>query len=143
MRRALLFSSLAAVGFGSASVQAAPPAAQRRTDRRLVGTWRSDRERTAKLWKYNKEVDAEAREKFESIFGKLTWRITPSKWFGEFEGDKFSGPYNVVASDSRSVVVFHPGDPGLPGELKQYFFEPEHMYVLSGYNVEFFKRVEA
>lgn len=142
MRRALL-SSLVIAGLAPVASVAAPPQKSRRTDRRLVGTWKSDRERTAKLWRYNKEVEEQARLKFEAIFGKLTWRITPTKWYGEFEQDKFSGPYSVLASDHRSVVVFHPGDRDAPGELKQYFFEDEYMYVVAGYNVEFFKRVEA
>jgi hypothetical protein len=112
MRRALLISSLAVAGLAPISASAVSGSGRKKTDRRLIGTWRSDRERTVKLWRYNKEVDAEAMAKFESIFGKLTWRITPSHWHGEFENDRFSGPYSVIASDQRSAVVLHPGADG-------------------------------
>ena len=144
MRRALLLSTLSAAGLATvAPVVAAPRTNGVKTDRRLHGTWRSDKERTAALWKYTKEIGDRNRQKFEAIFGKLTWRVTPRRWEAEFEDQNWGGPYSVIAADTRSVVVSHPGDPGEQAELKPYFFEEGYMYVVSGYNVEFFKRVEA
>jgi hypothetical protein len=144
MRRALLLSSLAAAGLGTfATAQQAPSRQEHRPDPRLLGTWRSDKERTTRLWRYTKEISTENREKFEAIFGKLVWRITEDRWDAEFEDQKWGGPYSVLALDKRSVVVSHPGDPDESAEIKQYFFEPGYMYVLAGYSLEFFKRTEA
>ena len=144
MRRALLLSTLSAAGLAKVtSVVAAPRANALKTDRRLHGTWRSDKERTVALWKYTKDISDENRQKFEAIFGKLTWRVTHRRWEAEFEDQKWGGPYSVIAADKRSVVVSHPADPGEQAELKQYFSEEGYMYVVSGYNVEFFQRVGA
>jgi hypothetical protein len=138
MRRSFL-SALALAGLSATGpTESKTP---RKVDKRLVGTWKSDKERTVARWQYNKQVDSAQRERFESIFGKLLWRITETHYYGTFEDQKFSGTYTVLASDERSVCVSHHND-GKP-ELKQYFFEEGYMYVLSGYNVEFLKRVEA
>lgn len=144
MRRAFLLSTLSAAGLATVTPAiAAPRARSLKTDRRLLGTWRSDKEKTTALWKYTKEISNEDRQKFEAIFGKLTWRITSRRWEAEFEDQKWGGPYSVIAADKRSVVVSHPGEPGEHAELKQYFFEEGYMYVVAGYSLEFFKRVEA
>ena len=144
MRRALFLSTLSAAGLAAVTpVAAASRANSLKTDRRLYGTWRSDKERTTALWKYTKEISDENRQKFEAIFGKLTWRITDRRWEAEFEDQKWGGPYSVIAADKRSVVVSHPGEPGEQPEVKQYFFEEGYMYVVAGYSIEFFKRIEA
>ncbi len=144
MRRALLLSTLSAAGLGAlGSVAASPTTGGRKTDRRLLGAWRSDKEKTTALWKYTKEISDENRQKFEAIFGKLTWRITARRWEAEYEDQKWGSPYSVVAADKKSVVISHPGEPGEQPELKQYFFEGEYMYVVAGNNIEFFKRIEA
>ena len=89
------------------------------------------------------EISDENRQKFEAIFGKLTWRITARRWEAEYEDQKWGSPYSVVAADKKSVVISHLGEPGEQPELKQYFFEGEYMYVVAGHNIEFFKRIEA
>lgn len=95
------------------------------------------------MWRYKKELEPAKREKFEAIFGKLTHRFTATHWYTEFDGEKSSGPYWVVASDSRSVVVAYREDHD--PHLQQIFFEEGYMYVFfpTGYNVEFFRRVTA
>ncbi len=137
MRRTVL-RQLAAfpLALGSASALAK---SERKIDKRLIGTWRSDKERTAKLWRYKNELDEVNKAKFESIFGKMTRRFTATMIYSEFEDQKSSGKYWVVASDSRSVVVAYPDPSGL--ELQQIFFEEDWHYVYSGYNIEFFRRV--
>ncbi|MBL0731202.1 hypothetical protein [Piscinibacter sp. HJYY11] len=140
MRRNILsVFALAGLSFAGGSALASKP--QRRIDKRLLGTWKSDKERTIERWRYERPLDSVQREKFESIFGKLVLRVTETHYYGTFDEDKFSGQYTVLASDERSVCISHK----LAGtqELKQYFFEGNHMYVLVGYNIEFFKRVEA
>lgn len=78
---------------------------RRLVDRRLLGFWRSDQERTLSLWKYQKELSPEVRERFEKIFGKFTLRFTETHIYIEFEDTKDILPYSVVARDSSSVVI--------------------------------------
>ncbi len=111
------------------------------TDKRLLGTWRSNKERTVSLWKYQKEISPEERERFESIFGKFTLRFTETHIYTEFEGTKDSVPYSVIARDSSSVVIAWHEEK--ERSLQHIHFEGESFYVLSGYNVEFYKRVAA
>lgn len=114
---------------------------KRHVDRRLLGTWRSDKERTLALWKHQKKLAPETRERFDNIFGKFTLRFTETHIFTEFEGTKDTVPYSVVASDSSSVlIVWHEEK---ERSLQHIHFEGESYYVLSGYNVEFYKRVAA
>ena len=111
------------------------------TDKRLLGIWRSDKERTVSLWKYQKEISSEERERFENIFGKFTLRFTETHIYTEFEGTKDSVPYSVIARDASSVVIAWHEEK--ERSLQHIHFEGEGYYVLSGYNVEFYKRVAA
>jgi len=139
MRRAFL-STLAVAGLAVAAREAAALPQQHKPDPRLIGKWKSDRERTVKLWKYSKPLSDDERLRFESMFGKLTWRITPTHIFSEYDGEKLSQQYSVLGVDSQSVVIRRKGESH--DELQQFFFEEGWLYVVSGYNIEFFKRVE-
>lgn len=125
--------------FLSAGAFAAPK--RRLIDSRLLGTWRSDKERTVALWKYQKELPPEIRERFEKIFGKFTLRFTETHIYTEFEDTNDTVPYSVVARDSSSVVIAWHEEK--EHSLQHIHFEGESYYVLSGYNVEFYKRVAA
>lgn len=113
-------------------------AAPRRTEPRLLGTWRSDKERTVRFWRYTEEFDAARRKDFERLLGKLTRRFTETHAYGEFEGDTWSDEYWVVDSDARSVVVAYRDDSAY--SLQQIFFEKDSIYLVAGYNLEFFRR---
>ncbi len=114
---------------------------KRLVDKRLLGTWRSDKERTIALWKYQKELTQETRERFENIFGKFTLRFTETRIYTEFEDTKDTVPYSVVARGSSSVIIAWHEEK--ERSLQHIHFEGESYYVLSGYNVEFYKRVAA
>ena len=138
-RSALKLAALAVLGLASAAgASAIKPG---KVDKRLLGTWRSDEKRTIKLWRYKQDLTDEQKLQFESIFGKLVRRFTATHSYSEFDNDKSEARYAVIASDSRSVVIAasSAGEP----ELQQIFFEEGFIYVFSGYNVEFFRRVEA
>ncbi len=137
-RSALKFAALATLGTVSLASVAAKP---RKVDKRLLGTWKSDKDRTVKLWRYKQDLSEEQKTKFEAIFGKLTRRFTSTHAYSDYEDQKTEARYWVVAADSRSVVVSFSEEGKV--ELQQIFFEENSMYVFSGYNVEFFRRVEA
>ena len=135
--RRTVLAALAA-GAMAATVERAL-AGPRRADPRLLGTWRSDGERTARFWRYTEEPDAARRRDFERLLGKLTRRFTETHVYGEFEGDTWSDEYWVVDADARSVVVAYRDDSAYT--LQQIFFEKDSMYLVAGYNFEFFRRV--
>ena len=128
----------------SAALAAFPALAaprRRKVDQRLIGTWRSNKEKTVSLWKYTKEVSPEVRERVENLFGKLTFRFSETHIFTEFDELKESVPYSVVAQDKTSVVIAWYEEKET--SLQHIHFEDDGYYVLSGYNVEFFSRVAA
>jgi hypothetical protein len=79
---------------------------------------------------------------FAKIFGKLTWRFTRTNMYSEYEGMKKVTPYKIIASDGDSVVLKWIEDNG--GEdLQQINFEgANRFHVISGWNVEFFRRID-
>lgn len=108
-------------------------------DKRILGTWQSDKERTVALWKYRKDVGDEKRERFESIFGKMKLRFSTTHVYTEFDDLNEVTPYSVVARDEDSIVIA--GYRENKVQLQHIHFEQDSYYVLSGYNVEFFKRI--
>jgi hypothetical protein len=126
---------------GALAAAAVPAFAARpgRVDFRLLGTWQSDKERTIKFWRYTEEPDPAQRRQLEALLGKLTRRYTETHSYGEFEGDTWSDEYRVVDSDFRSVVVAYRDDKDY--SLQQIFFEKDSMYLVAGFNLEFFRRV--
>jgi hypothetical protein len=130
-----------ALGAAAALLSPSVLAVTQRSDveKRLLGIWRSDRERTTAYWKYKKEVAEEVRERFENMFGKLTLRFTKSHIHSEFDGTRDVIPYSVVAQDATSVVIKWHERKG--SFLQQIHFDGASYYVVSGYNIEFYKRV--
>lgn len=140
MRRAFL-RLLAASPLIATATSSLAAVKTRRIDRRLIGTWRSDKERTVKNWHYTKELEPEKKERFENLFGKFTLRFTNTHVHTEFDSEKQVVPYTVVASDDSSVVImWH--EQGR-SSLQHIHFDEQGYYVLSGYNVEFYTRVSA
>lgn len=138
-RDALRILGMAAVAGATLPAAAAE---ERRTDSRLLGTWRSDKERTIAHWCHLTETSLEKRRKLDGVFGKLTVRFTETNIESELDGVADSVSYSVVTSDASSVVVTYKGPLGSQ-ELQHIHFEEDSYYVLVGYNVEFFKRVKA
>jgi hypothetical protein len=124
-------------------------------DRRLVGTWKSDRRRTFKNFYFKPGADLKAIRKLKSIFGKLVIRWGYRKIVSELDGSVWEDEYEVVAKDASSVVVrVRQTDPQwekipqtelLPREyLKQIHFDGEHFWIGTpfGHLSEYFKRVK-
>jgi hypothetical protein len=115
-------------------------------DRRLLGTWQSDRGRTLKNWKSSAKSVAKrkrAQRVFHSIFGKLVIRWTRRRWHSEYDGERESRAYEIVASDFQSVVI-HSVAPGSKGQLTYIRFIADGYYcviTVAGI-LEYFKRIE-
>lgn len=109
--------------------------------RKLLGTWRSDQEKTVQNWVFPKRLAAQRLKAFHSIFGKNTWRFTKQFCFAEFEGLKSRARYEILwAGDSSAVVLFRHKDSEFCHHL---FFEGDYFYLSAGKagNVEYFKRI--
>jgi len=114
----------------------------KRKDERLMGTWRSDKERTLGTWKWKATSTPDGRARVSEWFGKLTYRYTEDTVYGEFEDQKWSTPYWVIESGENYVVTGSREG----GKLVEHriFIDKEHIFwTTSGGNVEYFRRVEA
>src|SRR4051794_1830606 len=81
------------------------PAKRRKTDTRLLGTWRSDRRRTLKEWVSRRGTTAKRRKLICDMFGRLTIHYTRQWMRSEFKGHKNSRLYEIIGADSDSVAI--------------------------------------
>jgi len=74
-------------------------------DRRLFGTWRSDRKRTAREIRARKDFQPKKAAKLLNLFGKLEHSYTKTRCHSRLNGEVISAKYEVVATDEESVVI--------------------------------------
>ncbi len=117
-------------------------------DRRLVGTWQSDRWKTIRHFKFRPSTSRKHRRLFAGIFGKLKIRWGRRRYTWWCEGDEETTPpkterYEIVAMDEHSVVIrIHDF---LLGEqtLRQIHFEGDRYWMaVSGNLIEWFRKVD-
>ena len=114
-----------------------------KTDRRLLGTWRSDRKPTVSEWRFKKRLTPARRRKFLDIFGHLRVTYTRTRIRGVLRDYRFTQRYELLAADSESVAIRYE-DTQLTGEwlIQHIHFEGRDRYwVALGRNREWFKRV--
>ena len=117
-------------------------------DRRLFGTWVSDRRRTMKDLESGRRIPAIRKKKLEVFFGRLRLRITRSRCYSTLEGVTDSHPYRVVAKNSEGVVVVGRSLPEWITSEEQiqhiHFVTPNLYWVLAGGTIrEYFRRTQA
>lgn len=116
-----------------------------KTDRRLLGTWRSDRRRTLRELRFPRHVPRKRQEPLRAIFGKLRLTYTRSRIRYVLDDWSAVRPYEVLASDSISVAIrFHDE---LAGEwlIQHIHFDPkdaDRYWVSIGFGREWFRRVK-
>jgi hypothetical protein len=111
---------------------------------RLLGTWKSDRRRTAR--------DIEARADFKprhkptliGMFGHLVLRYTPTRCHSTFRGTTTAWRYTVVGRNADGVLVIGHGADLDGGDALQHIrFEGKDRYWISlGPFREFFRRID-
>lgn len=74
-------------------------------DKRLIGTWKSDEERTFRDYTFKPSVSQKTRKKLRSIFGKLTHTYTRKRLITAFAEVTGTYRYEVVAKDAHSVAI--------------------------------------
>jgi hypothetical protein len=124
----ILTGATVAVALPSDAVAAA------KKDRRLVGTWKLDRDRTLKAWACESESES-ARLRIENASAPQIVRFTATHMITEAT----SIPYAVVASDHSAVVIAL--QDGTGGTLQQHLFNESGYYLLNSYHVEFYVQV--
>lgn len=107
-----------------------------KTDRRLLGMWRSDRCKTMAEWVWPRTMKLDRRKWFTGLFGHLRVKYTPRLCSWTLKEYKERGPYEVLASDADSVAIM------CGGQIRQIHFEGDHYWISLGRNREWFKRVK-
>ncbi|SFH55017.1 hypothetical protein [Planctomicrobium piriforme] len=126
-------------------------------DKRLLGTWISDRRRTFLNWKPNPGVKPAMAQKFKNLFGKMTVRYSPKYFFVETRFDFYPGlepspdkkKYEVIAKDQSSVVIrFRYEDPMMQNifgseVIRQIHFDGEIGYYITVQSglTEYFRKI--
>ena len=131
------------------------PVKYQKSDSRIIGTWKSNRNKTMEFWSFPKRArfGPKKKEKWAEMFGKMTWKVTKNRLYSEYDGFKKITKYNIVASDSNSVVLelsevildelneFNFFE--FESKLLQIHFEGKDLFSISdGYNHEFFERIK-
>src|SRR5208282_2104467 len=113
-----------------------------KTDRRLIGAWRSDRRRTLKDWIWCPRASAAHRKRVADIFGHLVIRFTRQRMHTEFKEQRSSQNYEVLGSDSESVAITH-WNSLLERQSIQHihFVGDDHCWIAIGRQREWFRRV--
>jgi hypothetical protein len=113
-------------------------------DKRLLGTWQSDRGRTLAEWRFGKRLTPQKRQKFLAIFGKLRITYTPTRIHGSYGDYQFTQRYEVLAMDSDSVAIRYE-DTQVTGQwhILHVHFEGQNRYWIAlRRNRECFRRVK-
>jgi hypothetical protein len=114
-----------------------------KTDRRLIGTWKSDRPATIKEWHFPKKITPELRRWFLKIFGDLSVTYTRTRIRGVFREHRYVQRYELLAVDGDSVAIRYE-DTLLFGSwrIQHIHFEGcDRYWIALGCNREWFKRV--
>lgn len=113
-----------------------------KTEKRLLGTWRSDGSRTVREWRFRPGISRKKRETFLTIFGKLKVTYTPRfrRWVMDDYRNRHR--YEVLASDSRSVAIRYECPATGEWLIEHIVFDGTGRYWIPlGNNREWFRRV--
>jgi hypothetical protein len=71
----------------------------------LHGTWKSDKRLTLENCHRYHRLSGAKKRRFGSLFGRLSLRYTASRLHHSLRGTEWTARYDVVASDSDSIVL--------------------------------------
>jgi hypothetical protein len=111
-------------------------------DRRLLGTWQSDRRRTFRHFKPKAGTTPGHLRKLKALFGKLVIRWGRGRYDTELDGHRDSGNYEVIGGDVESVVVRYRDALTGQDRITQIHFAGDHYWLsINGGLIEWFRRV--
>src|ERR1043166_1017472 len=112
-----------------------------KTDKRLLGTWRSDRKRTVVDWRFDRRVTPVQRRKFFDIFGRLRLTYTRTRIRGPLPDYEYTLRYEVLASDSDSVAIRYEDRQLGEWRVQHIHFKGRNRYWIAlGQNRDWFRR---
>jgi hypothetical protein len=115
----------------------------RKTDARLLGTWRSDRRRTLQDWIWPPRTGEKVRKRLSAAFGHLILRYTRTRIYSDLKGFQDTETYEILGADSNSVAIVVRGPLPEQGTIYHIHFEGDRHYWISlGRQREWFRRVE-
>ena len=108
----------------------------------LLGTWRSDKERSLKEWLYAEGKAEAMRPLLARDLGKLIHHFTRTLYetYSPFEGKWFRGRYRVAWSNKESVFIVTGPKNAEEGQLIR-FVDASLYWVHAGKNIEYFCRL--
>jgi len=113
-----------------------------KTDKRLLGTWKSDKRRTFKDFVPRPGVRGEKLDRFKALFGKLKVTFTRRKIHSDYEGSLHSVDYEVLGSDAESVAIACWDTVAEDRRIQHIHFEGKHYWISLGGMREFFRRID-
>ncbi|MEJ0090502.1 MAG: hypothetical protein WDM80_12280 [Limisphaerales bacterium] len=136
-----------------------------KADKRLLGTWKSDRNRTFREWSWAKKLSPLKKKRFQAIFGKLEITYTRTKVISTLRHQKWAQTrrYVVAATDETSVAIVQYGRTeiknrlrydaenlkmvadlfGSKPDIQHIHFDKKHYWISlgNGRNREFFRKI--
>ena len=110
-------------------------------DKRLLGTWQSDKARTMKEIGPRLRKGSRKARIFASMFRKLRICFLKDRVYSDFGGSLEVTNYRVLASDADSVAVLYRNWFFGKARIQHIHFEGTRYWVSIGPYREFFKRV--
>jgi hypothetical protein len=111
-------------------------------DRRLLGTWKSDRKRTMREIDARTDFTPKAKKFLDGMFGHLVLRYTRTRCHSTLRDSVTWFSYRVVARNAQGVLVVSIDPDEREEALSHIRFEGENSYWISlGSFREFFRRV--
>ena len=135
-------------------------------DKRLLGTWKSDKRRTFAEWNWKKGTPPQKKAKLKSFFGKLEITYTCTKVISVLRHRQWERArrYAVLATDDTSVVLVQFGKMEIKGrrrydlvnlqileescskpQIEHIHFDRKYFWVSlgNGRNREFFRKIRS
>jgi hypothetical protein len=113
-----------------------------KTDKRLIGTWLSDRQRTLKELRYRPGLSRKSRRWLRASYGYLRLTYTRREIRTVLKEFRSRDPYEVLASNSGSVAIRWLCKLTNEWDIRHIHFDgPDHYWVCYGYHREWFKRI--
>lgn len=112
------------------------------TDKRMLGTWQSDKARTLKELRYRPGMTAKQRKFFHRLFGHLRVKFGRGYIRSVLEDFRYVKPYVVLASDETSVAIRAYCQLTQGWDIQHmHFHGKRHFWINLGLNRKWFKRV--
>ena len=113
-----------------------------KTEKRLLGTWLSDRQRTLKELRFRPGTSRKSREWLRASFGHLRLTYTRHQIRTVLKDFQTTDAYEVLVSDANSVAIRWHCKVTDEWDIRHiHFHGQDHYWVSYGYHREWFKRI--